>query len=68
MNRIERVSVSIPRYGIGFSAVLYVTNAPSIKIIQQLLGSPVVYEFYDVRFLVREESPPPLVTQLPPET
>ena len=38
--------------------------------IQQLLGSPVVYQFYDMRFLVREAlSPPPFrVSQLPSET
>ena len=38
MNRRERVSVSIPFFGIRFSAVLYITNAPSIQMIQQLLG------------------------------
>ena len=58
MNWRERVSVSIPCYGIRFSAVLYITNAPSIQIIQQLLGSPVVYQFYDLRFLsVKHRSP-----------
>ena len=51
MNRRERVSVSIPCFGIKFSAVLYITNAPSIQMIQQLLGSPVVFQFYDMRFL-----------------
>ena len=55
MNWRERVSVSIPCYGIRFSAVLYITNAP----IQQLLGSPVVYQFYDMRFFVCETSFPP---------
>ena len=68
MNRRERVSVSIPCFGIRFSAVLYITNAPSIQMIQQLLGSPVVYQFYDMRCLVREASPPPRDTQLPFET
>ena len=56
MNRRERVSVSIPWFGIRFSVVLYITNAPSFQMIQQLLGSPVVYQFYDMRFLVREAS------------
>ena len=59
MNWRERVSVSIPCYGIRFSAVLYITNAPSILMIQQLLGSPVVYQFYDMRFFVCETSFPP---------
>ena len=53
MNWRERVSVSIPCFGIRFSAVLYITNAPSIQMIQQLLGSPVVYQFYDMRFLIK---------------
>ena len=57
----ERVSVSIPCFGIRFSAVLYITNAPSIQMIQQLLGSPVVYQFYGMRFFVREASSPPPV-------
>ena len=56
----EWVSVSIPCFGIRFSAVLYITNAPSIQMIQQLLGSPVVYQFYDMRFFVCEASPPVL--------
>ena len=71
MNWRERVSVSIPCFGIRFSAHLYITNAPSIQMIQQLLGSPVVYQFYDMRFFVRKESPPPpppRVTQLPSGT
>ena len=55
----ERLSVSIPGFGIRFSTVLFTTNAPSIQMIQQLLGSPVVYQFYDMRFLVREELVPP---------
>ena len=59
MNWRERVSVSIPCFGIRFSAVLYISNAPSIQMIQQLLGSPVVYQFYDMRFFVREASFPP---------
>ena len=58
MNWRERVSVSISCFGIRFSTVLYITNAPSIQMIQQLLGSPVVYQFYDMRFLVREASSP----------
>ena len=62
MNWRERVSVSIPFYGIRFSAVLYITNAPSIQMIQQLLGSPVVYQFYDMRFFVCETSFPPCYT------
>ena len=62
MNGRERVSVSIPCFGIRFSAVLYITNAPSIQMIQQLLGSPVVYQFYDMRFFVREASFPPCYT------
>ena len=57
----ERVSVSIPCFGIRFSAVLYITNAPSIQMIQQLLGSPVVYQFYDMRFFVREALFPPVL-------
>ena len=61
MNRRERVSVSIPCYGIRFSAALYITNAPSIQMIHQLLGSPVVYQFHDMWFLVREAFPPPPV-------
>ena len=56
MNWRERVSVSIPCFGIRFSAVLYITNAPSIQMIQQLLGSLVVYQFYALRFFVREAS------------
>ena len=67
MNWRERVSVSIPCFGIRFSAVLYITIASSIQMIQQLLGSPVVYKFYDMRFFVCEASfppPPPRVTQL----
>ena len=59
MNWRERVSVSIPCFGIRFSAALYITNAPSIQMILQLLGSPVVYQFYDMRFFVREASFPP---------
>ena len=51
MNLRERVSVSIPCFCIRFSAVLYITNAPSIQMIQQLLGSPVVNQFYGMRFL-----------------
>ena len=61
MNRRERVSVSIPCFGIKFSVVLYITNAPSIQMIQQMLGSPVVYHFYDKQFLVREASFPPVL-------
>ena len=67
MNRRERVSVSIPCLGIRFSVVLYITNAFSIHMIQQLLGSPVVYQFYDMLFLVREASSPRL-TELTSET
>ena len=52
MNWRELMSVSIPCFGIRFSAVLYITNASSIQMIQQLLGSPVVYQFYDMRFFV----------------
>ena len=59
MNWRERMGVSIPCFGIRFRAVLYITNAPSIQMIQQLLGSPVVYQFYDMRFFVREASFPP---------
>ena len=61
MNWRERVSFSIPCYGIRFSAVLYITNSPSIQMIQQLLGSPVVYQFYDMRFFVCETSFPPVL-------
>ena len=43
MNWRERVSVSIPCFGIRFSAVLYIT----------------VYQFYDMWFLVREALFPP---------
>ena len=68
MNWRERVSVSIPCFGIRSSAVLYITNAPFIQMIQQLLGGPVAYQFYDMRFFVREASFPPRVTQLPSET
>ena len=71
MNWRERVSVSIPCFGIRFSAVLYITNAPSIQMIQQLLGSPVVYQFYDMRFFLSVKHrfpPPPRVTQLPSGT
>ena len=59
MNWRERVSVSIQCFGIRFSAELYITNAPSIQMIQQLLGSPVVYQFYDMRVFVCEASSPP---------
>ena len=62
MNRRERVSVFIPCFGIRFSEVLYITNAPSTQMIQQLLGSPVVYQFYDIQFLFREASFPPCYT------
>ena len=65
MNWRERVSVSISCFGIRFSTVLYITNASSIQMIRQLLGSPVVYQFYDMRFFVCEASFPPRVTQLP---
>ena len=58
MNWRERVSVSIPCFDIIFSAVLYIT-APSIQMIQQLLGSPVVYQFYEMWFFVCEASFPP---------
>ena len=61
MNWRERVSVSISCFGIRFSAVLYITNAPSIQMIQQSLGSPVVYRFYDMRFFVCKHRPPPPV-------
>ena len=61
MNRKEQVSVSIPCFAIRFRAVLYITNAPYIQMIQQLLGSPVVYQFYDMWFLVREASSPPVL-------
>ena len=59
MNRSERVSVSFPCFGIRFSAVLFITYAPCIQMIQQLLGSPVVYQFYDMRFLSVKHRPPP---------
>ena len=64
MNWRERVSVSIPCFGIRFSAALYITNAPSIQMIQQLLGSPVVNQFYDMRFFFCPWSivPPPCYT------
>ena len=64
MNWRERVSVSITCFDIRFSAALYITNAPSIQMIQQLLCSPVEYQFYDMRFFVREASfpPPPCYT------
>ena len=68
MNWRERVSVSIPCFGIRFSAVLYTTNAPSIQMIQQLLGSPVVYQFYDMRFFLSVKHRSPRVTQLPSGT
>ena len=68
MNWRERVSVSIPCYGIRFSAVLYITNAPSIQMIQQLLGSLVVYQFHDMRFFCLWNIVPPRVTQLPSGT
>ena len=61
MNQRERASLSIPCFGIKFSAVLYITNAPSMQMIQQLLGRPVVYQFYDMWILVREASSPPPV-------
>ena len=61
MNWRERVSVSIPCFGIRFSAVLYITNAPSIQMIQQLLGSPVVYQFYDMRFFCPWSIVPPVL-------
>ena len=61
MNWRERVSVSIPCYGIRFSAVLYITNAPSIQMIQQLEGSPVEYQFNDMWFFVCETSFPPVL-------
>ena len=64
MNRRERVSVSIPCFRIIISAVLYITNAPSIQMIQELLGNPVVYQFYDMRLFACEASfpPPPCYT------
>ena len=61
MNWRERVSVSIPYFGIRFSAVLYITNAPSIQMIQQLLGGPAVHQFYYMRFFVRGASFPPVL-------
>ena len=56
------MSVSIPCFGIRFSAVLYITYATSIQMVQQLLGSPVVYQFYDMQFFVRAASFPPCYT------
>ena len=63
MNRRERVSVSIPCFGIRFSGVLYITNDPSVQMIKQLLSSPVVYayQFYDMWFLAREASSTPVL-------
>ena len=43
----------------GIDRLYCITNAPSIQMIQQLLGSPVVYQFYDMRFFVCEASFPP---------
>ena len=63
MNWRERVSVSIPCYGIRFSAVLYNTNAPSIQMIQQSYTS-----FMTCGFLSVKHRPPPHVTQLPSST
>ena len=61
-NELERASERLHQcFGIRFSAVLYITNAPSIQMIQHLLGSPVVYQFYDMRFFVREASFPPVL-------
>ena len=74
----ERVRVSIPCFGIRFSAVLYITYAPSIQMIQQLLGSPVIYQYTSFmtcgflsvkhRFPPPPPPPPPRVTQLPSGT
>ena len=61
MNWRERVSVSISCFGIRFSAVLYITNDPSIQMIQQILGSPVVYQFYDMRFFCPWSIVPPVL-------
>ena len=63
MNQRKGLSVSILCFFcIKFSAVLHITYAPSIQMIQQLLGSPGVYQFYDMRFLVRESTPPCYIT------
>ena len=73
-NQRKRERVWIPCFGNSFklkkiSAVLYVTNARPFQMIEQLLGSPVAYQFYDTQFLACESSsPPPRVTQLPSET
>ena len=62
MNWREQMNVCIQCFGIRFSAVLYITNAPSIQMIQQLLGSPVVYQFYDMRFFCPWSIVPPCYT------
>ena len=53
-----------PSHALVLDLVQYITNALSIQMIQQLLGSPVVYQFYDMRFFVCEASfsPPPCYT------
>ena len=68
MNWRERVSVSIPCFDIRFSEVLYITNAPYIQMIQQLLALSYT-SFMTCEFLsVKHRSPPPRVTQLPSGT
>ena len=46
----QREGVCIQCFGNSFSVVLYITYAPSIQMMEQLLGSPVVYQFYDTWF------------------
>ena len=47
LNRREKDRVPIPSFANIFSEVMYIANA---------LSTPVLYQFYDTRFLVREAS------------
>ena len=58
----------MPYFGINFSAVLYITNVPSIQMIEELIGNTVVYLVLWYTVFGPEISPPPRVTQLPSDT
>ena len=45
MNQRKRERVSF--FSSSFSAVLYITNAPSIQVIEKLLGTPVEFQLYE---------------------
>ena len=50
MNCRERERVAIICFGYNFSTAMCVTNAPSMQMIEQLLGSPFVYQNHNLLF------------------